>query len=139
MSEETTTQQENVTTANANQRPTFLTVLCILTFIGSGLGILGSLFLVLGMGAILGALGSLGGAATGGTAYAVIGLILSIASLVGAIQMWKLKKTGFYIYTAANVIGILLPVFFGLGFSAIGAIIPVLFIVLYGLNLKHMK
>ncbi len=137
MSEETTTQQENVAPANANQRPTFLTVLCILTFIGSGLGVLGSLLLVLGMGALL---GSFGGVMAGaGTAYAIIGLILSVASLFGAIQMWKLKKTGFYIYTAANVVGIVLPVFFGLGFSAIGAIIPVLFIVLYGLNLKHMQ
>ena len=31
------------TNSNGGKRPTFLTVLCILTFIGSGLGIMGSL------------------------------------------------------------------------------------------------
>ena len=33
-----------------NSRPQFLTVLCILTFIGSGLGILGSLLSLVGVG-----------------------------------------------------------------------------------------
>jgi hypothetical protein len=59
--------------------------------------------------------------------------------------MWKLKKTGFFIY----VVGELAPVIVSailLGGSAfggmslvMGAIFPVLFVVLYGLNLKHLS
>jgi hypothetical protein len=61
--------------------------------------------------------------------------------------MRKLKKEGFYIYT----VGELIPVIAGallLGFSTqfngvmsyiIGLGIPVLFIILYANNLKHLK
>jgi hypothetical protein len=33
---------------NTTKRPSFLTVLCILTFIGSGLGIVGNLLMLVG-------------------------------------------------------------------------------------------
>lgn len=123
-----------------NKRPTFLTVLCILTFIGSGLGTLTYLLMTVGMGSLMSYLGSFGGGALGGgTTFFAIGTVLAAASLYGAIMMWKLKKMGFYIYAAANVIAILLPLFFGIPFTAFGAIVPVVFIVLYGLNLKALN
>ncbi len=123
-----------------NKRPTFLTVLCILTFIGSGLGTLTYLLMTVGMGSLMSYLGSFGGGALGGgTAFFGVGTVLAAASLYGAIMMWKLKKMGFYIYAAANVISIILPLFFGIPFSAVGAVIPVVFIVLYGLNLKVLN
>ena len=121
-------------------RPTFLTILCILSFIGSGLGILGSLLLLVGAGAIMSYLGSMGGATGAGSmGYVIALLILSGASLFGAIQMWKLKKMGFFVYAGASVVGIILPLVFGLGFSAVGAIVPIAFIVMYYLNVKHMS
>ncbi len=58
--------------------------------------------------------------------------------------MWNLQKQGFTIYTAATIIGLLFPLFFlGFNFMSImalgmGGFFGVLFIVLYGLNLKHM-
>lgn len=134
MSEETTQA-----TAEAGKRPGFLTVLCILTFIGSGLGLLGGLLMTIGMGSIMGSIPGMGAAMGGGTAYFAIGTVLAAASLFGAIQMWKLKKQGFFIYAGASVVGIILPLIFGLPFSAMGAIFPVLFIVLYYLNVKHMN
>jgi len=131
---------EENTQVQENKRPTFLTVLCILTFIGSGLGTLTYLLMTVGMGSLMSYLGSLGGGVLGGgTTYFAIGTVLAAASLYGAIMMWKLKKMGFYIYTGANVIAIILPLFFGMSFSAIGAVIPVVFIVLYGLNLKELS
>ena len=108
-----TTQEtvlETTTIEATGERPTFLTVLCILTFIGSGLGILGALLLIVGAGAIMSFLGSMGGATGAGSmVYIGLSLILAIVSLFGALQMWKLKKMGFFIYAGASVIGIILP------------------------------
>ena len=131
---------EENTQVQENKRPTFLTVLCILTFIGSGLGTLTYLLMTVGMGSLMSYLGSFGGGGLGGgTTYFAIGTALAAASLYGAIMMWKLKKMGFYIYVGANVISIILPLFFGFPFAIVGALIPVVFIVLYGLNLKVME
>lgn len=127
------------TTQSAGKRPGLLTVLCILTFIGSGLGTLFMLLATVGMGALMESIPGLGAAMGGGTAYFAISTVLAAASLYGAIQMWKLKKLGFFIYAGASVVGIILPLVFGLPFSAMGAVFPVLFIVLYYLNIKHMN
>ena len=140
---------------NTIQRPTFLTILCILTWIACGIGI------------ITGAIGLIGAAAItkllGSNVYminSVVGILCTIACLVGSIQMWKMKKQGFYIYAAGEII----PVISGFilmadvaeqlekldgglsGISAImagggilGAIFPVAFVVMYYLNLKHMN
>lgn len=142
MEEQTNVQetvQETTNVEATGKRPGFLTVLCILSFIGSGLGILSMLLLIVGAGAILSFLGSMGGAeGAGSMAYLVGSLILSLATLFGAIQMWKLKKMGFFIYTGASVIGIILPIVFT-GFSVFTLVINAAFIVMYYLNLKHMS
>lgn len=123
------------------KRPVFLTVLCILTFVGSGLGLLTSLLMVVGVGALMDMLGGFGGGVMGGgVAYFGVSAALAAASLYGAIMMWKLKKTGFYLYTGANVIAAILPmVWLGAAFGIMGLLWPVVFIVLYGLNLKHLS
>ena len=137
MSETATASME--TTEDEAKRPTFLTILCVLTFIGSGLGVLFGLLLTLGMGAMLASIPGMEEALGGGTAYFAIGTVLAAASLYGAIQMWKLQKMGFFIYAGASVIGIITPLLFGLPFSTMGLIFTSLFIVLYYLNVKHMS
>lgn len=84
----------------SGKRPGFLTVLCILTFIGSGLGILGG---------ILGLIGSsaLGMFAPQGTMVVqIIGLLASVLCLFGAIKMWGLYKQGFMIYLLGALLSI---------------------------------
>jgi hypothetical protein len=91
--------------SNATQnggRPTFLTVLCILTFVGSGLGLLGGLFGLLG----LGFLSSFSSSVGGGMIWALIALISSALCLFGAIQMWGLKKMGFSLYIVGSILAI---------------------------------
>jgi len=141
MSEETTTTAEStVENAPANVgRPGFLTALCILTFIGSGLGVLFMILFTVGMGALMDAIPGLGAITEAGTAYFGVSAFLAAASLYGAIQMWGLKKMGFFIYTGANILMIVLPLAFGLPFSIFGTVIAVLFVVLYFLNFKHMN
>ena len=88
------------TNAGSGKRPGFLTVLCILTFIGSGLGVLGS---------ILGLIGSsaLGMFAPQGTMVVqLIGLASAALCLFGAIKMWGLAKQGFMLYLMGGVLGI---------------------------------
>lgn len=125
---------ENTNTAE-QKRPTFLTVLGILSFIGCALQLLGSLAII----------GSLAG---------ILSLISAIACFIGVLMMWKLKKMGFWIYA---IFELLPPVYtliavgsvafkfgaYGGGFMAYYTVLsmffPVLFVILYGLNLKHLK
>lgn len=85
-----------------NKRTGFLTTLCVLTFIGSGFGLLGS---------VLGLVGSsiplISMFVPKGTFIIIlIGLASSSLCLIGAIQMWKLKKLGFTFY----LLGVLLAI-----------------------------
>lgn len=163
----------------APKRPTFLTVLCILSFIGCAIGLWNfkDYFEAKSMAAQGGntelssamdeamneamsngemtdeqrqLAESLGSAMLGdlnydsiATASLVKGLSVLLC-LVGVWMMWKLKKTGFYIYTLAQVVFVAAPFIWigGLAGGVVGilmAIFPVIFIILYALNLKHMS
>lgn len=78
------------------QRPQFLTVLCILTFIGSGLGLLGGLLGLVGSSALSSFMPA------GSTLWLILGLISSGLCLYGAVQMWGLKKQGLMLYFAGT-------------------------------------
>lgn len=119
------------------KRPVFLTVLCILTFIGSGLGLLFGLLALVAAGYIQGIIDSIPGMTELGAGVGIFNLVLAVilsaASLYGAILMWQLKKIGFFLYVAAQVIMLIT------GFSILSLIFTALFIVLYALNLKHLE
>lgn len=126
------------------KRPVLLTVLCILTFIGSGLSILFWLFAIIGLGSLLGFLGKIPGFGVGGGESTIITpiifLLLGVLLLISAIMMWKLKKTGYFLYILIKVLGIILPIILlGALFKIGSLIIPVIMIILYGLNLKAMS
>lgn len=136
-----------------NKRPVFLTVLCILTFIGAGFSVLSALIMLFlpasfmeGMqGQFVDMLGEdkadeMVASMTLATKLAPYQFVLSLLSLVGAIMMFQLKRLGFYLYVLAQVLLVVLPAFisgqWGIFWQAFWAI---LFIVLYALNLKSMK
>ncbi|MDR0802585.1 hypothetical protein [Fluviicola sp.] len=93
---------ETLDTITTSKRPTFLTVLCILTFIGSGLGVLGGILGLVGSSA----LASFAPAAGGSVIWAIISLAGSALCLFGAIQMWGLKKSGFTLYLLGSLIAV---------------------------------
>lgn len=157
---------ENVQTSGAPQRPTFLTVLCILSFIASGISIVGMLL----AGAAKGVVESAGGSELMDQAmedaarnnpemqnmpgmddamsavetafswpYMIAATVLILVSLFGVIKMWKLKKQGFFIYAGAGIAGIILPLLFGLPFGTFGAIVTLGFIAMYYMNTKVMS
>jgi hypothetical protein len=149
--------------------PDMLNVLTILTFIGSGLIILIDSWYFLTAKKIYDMtmaglehtdqapafVRSLQGSDPAGVAQrtydnrvpiVLLGIVACILCIVGAMQMRKLKKTGFYIY----LIGEVLPPFISLifvgaaAFSGPIAIVSAtlflaLFLVLYGTQLKHLK
>jgi hypothetical protein len=75
---------------------------------------------------------------------AAIELVFILIALYGVITMWNLKKTGFYIYSSARIMILLVPVvvlgpnIFSLLMLASGTVFAALFIILYSLNLKDM-
>lgn len=84
----------------AQGRPTFLTVLCILTFIGSGLGIIGGLMGLMGSAAL-----SMF-AVQGTMLVQILALAACAMCLFGAIKMWGLAKQGFMIYALGALLSI---------------------------------
>jgi hypothetical protein len=158
-------EQQNAAGAPA-KRPTFLTVLCILSFIAAGFAIIGYITAITLMGAATAVVSaaedtmeaasdSLGasysemsaamdeamsaGPSMGLTwAYVIIGFVCTLVGLYGVIKMWKLKKVGFYMYTGASVVSMIMGIVYS-GFGAMAVVFPIAFIVMYGLNLKHME
>lgn len=142
-------ENENIETPP--KRPKFLSVLCILTFIFTGLGILSCLltpvFADMLKGFIVNApnyneaeqadsLKVIGA----GWGYYMLTLLLTIGSLVGAILMWKLKKNGFHFYAFSNLAVLFLPTLvLGIAISWFGIVLTVAFIGMYGLHLKFMR
>lgn len=158
---------------NSPVRPTFLLVICILTFIGSGWSVLSNLFSIFTSGMMDSSLqmeqysnmmGNIEGSASSSflagflnssmevlqaTAahareIAVMQLVLSVISLLGAIMMFQLRRFGFYLYTAAQTLALFVLPYFA-GFSTLvvigmlwSAFISLIFIILYAVNLRYM-
>ncbi|NOU59383.1 hypothetical protein [Marinifilum caeruleilacunae] len=154
---------------NPKQRPGLLTVLCILTFIGSGFGVLNNI-----MGMIMSPIKNfldpeifemaleevdeepirsfmeqaieIGQKALENIfEISLAQFLLYAASLTGAILMFQMKKAGFYIYTIAQVLLLFVPAIF-VGFNLFvnmgilfSSIFTILFIALYAVNLKKMN
>ena len=128
---------------NKPKRPTFITVLCILTFIGSGWGTISNLISIftynigntqIQIEQIANATENLDGNATfmygffnssievlkamaeHGKEIAIINLMLCLLSLIGAILMFNLRRFGFYFYTTAQCLMLFVTPYF-VGFA----------------------
>jgi hypothetical protein len=147
-------EQTNTTGAETPAtRPTFLTVLCILSFIAAG-------FAIIGYVAVIGVLGAVSAGASAMSnvegmeqmqsamntampsagltwAYLIVGFLTTIVGLWGVIKMWKLQKQGFFIYAGCSVASLVMGIIYS-GFSTFGAILTVGFIAMYYMNLKAM-
>jgi len=156
------------------KRPTFITVLCILSLIGSGgFGIIQPIYQYFtfdqtypekvaqieeglekmedaGMDsgffydmAVNGQL-ALEKTAENLDMMTLTNILFAMLSLLGVFLMFKLKKNGFYLYSAVNLFWMLVPIYF-IGFEVgmmtlgIAGFVTVLFIILYAVNLKHME
>ena len=141
--------QEPVTGSKV-KRPVLLSILCILTFIGSGMNLISNLFIfffyssfktvapdiiktfkIPGMDTILSAQ----------PFFFLVSAAIYGISLGGAYYMWNLQKRGFHLYTVAQILLILALMYF-LKLprpSVADLIISGSFIILYSTNLKYMS
>jgi hypothetical protein len=129
------------------ERPVLLTVLLILTFLGSGMGAISYLFVSMSHDEVMRILKEFYSDFPGielilsaKESYFTIGFFLSAISFMGAVLMWKLKKAGFHFYTAAQIFLIALPLVTipGYQFSLLSVVVPAAFILAYGTNLRLM-
>ena len=146
---------ENPFSVEKPVRPTFLTVLCILTFIGSGWGLINNLFqlvmftperLVAQISSIMSSsLEVLQTTIMHGKAIYSLAALCAVISLIGAFMMYKLKRNGFYLYAIAQIGQLfILPIYSGwnsvvLISMAMSGFLALVFIILYGLNYSKLK
>ena len=153
---------ENLETSGTPERPTMLTVLCVLSFIAAGFGIIGMIL----AGTVKGVVESAGGSdlmdqamernpdlydtpemadgmAQLESAFSwpsmIITTLLIVVSLYGVIKMWNLKKQGFFIYAGAGIAALVVPLIFGQDFSVFSLVVTGVFIGLYYMNTKVMS
>jgi hypothetical protein len=163
------------TAAESKKRPDFLTILCVLTFIGSTWGIFSGLTnynnadvtaemsrqmieeqkeQAMDKAVTAGQKSFMEKMFSGANELmdtvkvkqnSLFSIMSNLLTLVGALLMFRLKRTGFGIYVLGIAVFIAAPlVIFGLGnifalfMTFVLGLIGVLFVILYRLNLKHM-
>ena len=144
-------ETEIIESLDKPKKPAFLKVLCILTFIGVGFGALVCIIMPFISKSLYEMMTNAPGfdpdkqrdamiALTAPTWYYMVLLVLIIINLIGTIMMWRLNKNGFYIYLAAQVISNIFPILaIDMPISYFGIFITIAFIVMYGVNFKHLK
>lgn len=126
------------------KRPPFLSALCILSFIGSGLGFVGyflvSVFFDRAAEFIV-KYSYYHSVEQISAFYFTVLMALFEISLTGAIRMWKLHRDGFFLYTFSQLTILFIPVIWmnWQALSATNAIFTVIFVGAYALNWKYMR
>ena len=133
-------------------RPELLKLLCILTFIGSGLSMLSNVILYSLIDQIRAEFAenpiyTLFGVEMNMSIFLnvnawffMIQAVLFSLSFSGAWQMWKLNKKGFHIYSVSQILLLIVPKLFipDMPFPAMDLVLTGSFVYLYYLNLKFM-
>lgn len=137
------------------KRTDILKILCILTFIGSGLSALSgfSMFLMIdlfrnfyeqGMFDFMSEQMDMGSFETMlyiNRSYFLFNSLLSLGTVFGAYLMWKFKKLGFHIYTISQIILLIIPQLYisGFPFPTFELMVTGAFVYLYSRQLPLMK
>jgi hypothetical protein len=147
------------------KRPVFLTILCILSFLGIIIVIISSLMNILspsGSQKMLEKMGPMANSILGSMdheKYAYyneinnyVSFIAAFVCFAGVLMMWKLKRAGYFIYALGEVtpplmVFVLFSDFFSnpvlsLAFLVSAVLMStaaIAFLIMYGVNLKHMS
>lgn len=142
---------------NPVKRPTGLTLICILTFIFSGLSFVSSLFYSIYYNYLPGLINSspftksiqgiegmteaLKTLTQANIWFFILNTLLYGISLGGAILMFRLKKIGFHLYTVAQILLLITPLIYLAGYKTdiANTFITGIFILIYATNLRIMK
>lgn len=136
------------------KRSSFLTVICILSFINNGWGVINNAIYSLFHTTITDTLiktefpnewkmfsDALLQLLSAGRLFFIVGLVLSIATLIGVLKMWKLSKIGFHIYSITQLVTLIYPMLFikDYNVSAFSIMITGGFIAMYASQIKTMR
>lgn len=143
------------------QRPEFLKILCILSFVGCGLmilvGALGTVCLALGESTIDKIWPQIAASSPemaevdpyvffhGIGMACLYSLIANVFSLIGVIMMWKLEKIGVLIYAIAELVPNFISSDIGIekdnsyGGMIFMTLLDLVFIIMYLVNMKYMN
>jgi hypothetical protein len=140
---------------NNKRRPDLLTVLCVLTFIGSGISALANGLVYLTLDSLIAAyeegafdifegklqLEAIETLLNVRSSYYLLQALFFSVSFYGALMMWKLRKIGFHLYTIAQIVLLILGKVFipSLPFPLVPLLIMVTFVILYARNLQFMR
>ena len=160
-------QENSMNPMEENKLPTTLNVLTILTFIGCAIGLISGIWTFLGAEKQIAnyekALAKIDSStpdfvkgmmneetlelmriqAANKVPMMVFGLISVILCLMGALQMRQRKMQGYYLWLVGEILPIIATVIFiGFavfkGFAMLGLLIPLIFIILYTIQRKHL-
>jgi len=157
-------------------RPTFLTVLCIITFVVSGYFFVQSLLGIFvnnsldttAFNEIISQLYesmdemegqeqafmqkiidgfqiTVNSIIENAVSLGIFEMLTSVLGILGAVLMFRLNKKGYYLYILAKIVGVVAPLaIIGVNVVTISiygfiGVIGILFIVLYGVNVKYMR
>lgn len=137
----------------AKNRPELLTIICILTFIGSGTSLIANGFLYLMFDQVREVIGqqeelSFLGSEINLTflleikpVFFLIQASLYFLSVLGAYQMFQLRKVGFHLYAVSQILLLIIPKIFIpiLPFPFFELMVSTVFIFLYYKNLQFMS
>jgi len=129
------TEQNQIEFTAQKKRPTLLSVLCILTFIGNLPGIFLGFFVFIYYDFFIGLLAEYDitfAIAEMGRYMFLLTSFLSALTLFSVIMMWRLKKVGFFIYTATHIVNVIVS------FSIFSLIFSGIWVGLYAINYKEM-
>jgi hypothetical protein len=139
------------------KRPSGLTVICILTFVFSGLMFVSSLFYSVyyyyipgfienspfskAFSGIEGMTEAIKILTQANIWYFIFTTLLYGVGLAGAILMFRLRKIGFHFYTVAQILLLITPMIYLAGYKTdfASTVITAIFIFLYYTNLRIMK
>jgi hypothetical protein len=134
------------------QRPRLLAVICILTFLGSGMALFSNAMLWLFYDQFrnlfstqeslnfLGSQMDIKGLLDLSRNFYLLQALFDALSLTGAIMMWNFRKIGFHFYVTAQLVLLIIPKLYihGLPFPAFELSLTALFIYLYYKHLDLM-
>jgi hypothetical protein len=127
-------------------RPTVITVSAIIYWVFAGI----ALIVLLAGAALMGAAETAIDAAaeqgadvskteTGSIwAMLILAIITTAAAIFGTIKMWNMQKLGFFIFLGANAVSIIGSLVMS-GFAVGSFVFPLIFIALFGSQLKNMR
>ncbi len=142
---------ENKDTEKTLMRRTgLLTVLCVLSFIGGGMEFFSNIILYLfnepiktilneqGAGTVFGVQMDFDLLLSVSPLFFLLQAVFSLMSVTGVALMWRLNKTGFHVYTVAQIVLLIIPKLFfaGIPFPWFELSVSFIFVYFYGKSLE---